>query len=33
MSKDMGIPVEILVNKMYEKSAKKEAKKLIDDAL
>ena len=29
----MGIPVEILVDKMYEKAAKKEAKKLIEDGL
>ena len=33
MSKDMGIPVEVLVNKMYEKSAKKVAKQIIDEAL
>ena len=33
MSKDMGIPVEVLVNKMYEKSAKKVAKHIIDEAL
>jgi hypothetical protein len=29
MSKDMGIPVEVLVEKMYERTAKREAKKLI----
>ena len=33
MSKDMGIPVEVLVEKMYERTAKREAKKLIGQAL
>lgn len=32
MSKDMGIPVEVLVEKMYERTAKREAQKLINQA-